>query len=212
MKALKGSSFMVMVFLILCMSLLLVSAGTAAAQAKNSQPAAKSRPALSSDDCLKCHEAPPTDIAAAGGKHKDVGCTGCHNGHPPTVKKPIPLCNDCHMGKAHFELKGCLGCHKNPHTPLKISFANNVTDPCLTCHTPQIDQLRKNKSKHTALDCSKCHDVHRKIPQCTQCHKPHSTEMTAGDCKKCHKPHMPTRVTYAADTPSKDCGACHAMF
>jgi len=124
-------------------------------------------PALANDDCGKCHAAPPADLAASGGKHKDVGCTGCHAGHPPTVKKPIPQCSDCHMGKPHFELKGCLGCHKNPHTPLKISFANNVTDACLTCHAPQIEQLKKNKSKHTALDCSRCHDVHRKMPQYT---------------------------------------------
>jgi hypothetical protein len=113
------------------------------------------------------------------------------------------------MGKSHYELKGCLGCHKNPHTPLNITFTGKVTDACLTCHTAQMDQLKKYKSKHTALDCSTCHSVHRKVPQCTQCHKPHSAEMVVADCKKCHKAHMPTVVTYADSTPSKDCGACH---
>ncbi len=198
MKALKRISITVVCFLV---ALFLFHAGTASAA---------QQPSLANDDCVKCHANPPADIAAAGKKHKDVGCTGCHVGHPPTVKKPIPQCSDCHMGKPHFEIKGCLGCHKNPHTPLNISFANNVTDPCLSCHTQQIEQLRKFKSKHSALDCSRCHDVHRKIPQCTQCHKPHSADMTAADCKKCHKPHMPTQVTYAAETPSKDCGACHS--
>jgi hypothetical protein len=199
MKALRSSSIMVCALLFLCITIFLMYAGVA--------PAA---PALTNDVCVMCHPNPPADLAANGGKHKDVGCTGCHNGHPPTVKKPIPQCNDCHGGKPHFELKGCLGCHTNPHTPLKISFANNVTDACLTCHAQQIEQLRKFKSKHSALNCSMCHDVHRKIPQCTQCHKPHSAEMTAGDCKKCHKPHMPTQVAYADDVPSKDCGACHS--
>jgi hypothetical protein len=165
---------------------------------------------LTDDDCAKCHAAPPADLKAAGGKHQGVGCTGCHVGHPPTVKKPIPQCNDCHAGKSHFELKGCLGCHTNPHTPLKITFASDITDACLTCHTQQIEQLRKYKSKHSALHCSMCHDVHRKIPECTQCHQPHAADMSAAECKKCHKPHMPTEVTYAADTPSKDCGACHS--
>jgi hypothetical protein len=188
-------------FVFFLVTLFLVCSGIALAQPKS---------ALTNDDCQKCHTAPPTDLAAAGAKHKDVGCVGCHAGHPPTVKKPIPQCNDCHAGKPHFDLKGCLNCHKNPHTPLNISFAGNVTDACLTCHAPQIEQLRKFKSKHTALDCSACHDVHRKIPQCTKCHKPHSADMAAADCKKCHKPHMPTVVTYAADIPSKDCGACHA--
>jgi hypothetical protein len=173
------------------------------------QGTAQTNPALTNEDCVKCHAAPSADLAASGRKHKDVGCEGCHIGHPPAVKKPIPQCSDCHMGKAHYELKGCLSCHKNPHTPMNISFSGNVTDACLTCHTPQIEQLRNNKSKHTSLDCSTCHDVHRKIPQCTQCHEPHSAEMTAADCKKCHKPHMPTVVTYDADIPSRDCGACH---
>jgi hypothetical protein len=198
MKALKSCGLLIFLCLV---TVFLAWSGAAQAQPQSG---------LSNDDCVKCHAAPPADLAASGGKHKDVGCSGCHVGHPPTVKKPIPQCNDCHMGKPHFELKGCLGCHKNPHTPLKISFANNITDACLTCHTTQIEQLRKNKSKHTALYCSTCHDVHRKIPQCTQCHKPHSAEMVAADCKKCHNPHMPTVVTYAADIPSKDCAACHS--
>jgi predicted CXXCH cytochrome family protein len=200
MKLSKGSSLIMVFLLVMGISVLLLYSGTAPAQTKV---------VLSNDDCVKCHNAPPSDLAASGGKHKDVGCTGCHEGHPPTVKKPIPQCSNCHMGKPHFELKGCLGCHRNPHTPLKITFANNITDACLTCHTQQIAQLRENKSRHTAQNCSFCHDVHRKKPECTQCHKPHSAEMTAADCKKCHKAHMPKAVTYAAETPSKFCAACH---
>ena len=200
MTSVKKNGFLFVALLLMGIPLFLMYCGAASAQSK---------PVLTDDDCVKCHATPPADLAASGGKHKDVGCMGCHVGHPPTVKKPIPQCNDCHMGKSHYELKGCLGCHKNPHTPLNITFAGNITEACLTCHTQQIEQLRNNKSKHTALDCSACHDVHRKIPQCTQCHKPHSAEMVAADCRKCHKPHMPTVVTYAADIPSKDCGACH---
>jgi hypothetical protein len=198
MKESKISSLVVVYF---ALALFLVCSGIAAAQPQAT---------LTNDDCAKCHTAPPADISTAGGKHKDVGCTGCHEGHPPTVKKPIPQCNQCHMGKPHYELKGCLSCHKNPHTPLNITFAGKVTDACLTCHTKQNDQLKQFKSKHSALDCSTCHDVHRKVPQCTQCHKPHSAEMVVADCKKCHKAHMPKVVTYADNTPSKDCGACHS--
>lgn len=204
MKASKRSSLMV-VFLSLIAGVVFLIYSGAPAQTKPAQP----KPALTNEDCMKCHDAQPADVTAAGGKHKDLGCLGCHVGHPPTVKKPIPKCGDCHMGKAHFELKGCLNCHKNPHTPLNISFAGNVTDACTTCHTQQIAQLKDNKSKHTALDCSACHSVHRKVPQCNQCHKPHSAEMVVADCKKCHKAHMPKAVTYTAEIPSKDCGACH---
>ncbi|WP_224961449.1 cytochrome C [Geomonas subterranea] len=180
--------------------------GTAAA-ADPAQPTA----VLSNTDCVKCHEQPPKDIAAAGGKHKtEVTCQDCHVGHPPKVKKPIPQCSQCHEGKPHYKLQGCLGCHSNPHTPKNIKFGNNVTDPCLTCHTGQIEQLRSFKSKHSALNCSFCHNVHGRIPACTQCHKPHANDMTAKDCSVCHQAHKPADVTYKSDTPSKMCAACHS--
>ena len=204
MDGVKRSSFMVVFLLALGISLLLLSAVFVSAQTS-----AKGAPALSNSDCIKCHAGPPAAIAADGGKHKNVSCQDCHAGHRPASKNNIPECSQCHMGKPHFELKGCLGCHKNPHTPLKITFGSNVTEPCLTCHTQQIAQLRENKSKHTALGCSTCHSVHRKIPECLQCHKPHAADMVNSDCKGCHKPHMPKVVTYAADIPSKSCGACH---
>ena len=179
--------------------------GTAVA-ADPAQPAAT----LTSADCVKCHEQPPKDIAAAGGKHKtEVSCQDCHVGHPPKVKKPIPLCSQCHEDKPHYKLQGCLGCHSNPHTPKNIKFGNNVTDPCLTCHTGQIEQLRSFKSKHTALNCSFCHNVHGRIPDCTQCHKSHSAEIVQKDCKVCHQAHKPAAVTYKSDAPSKFCAACH---
>jgi len=163
-------------------------------------------------DCVKCHAKPPADIAEAGRAHKtSVSCLDCHVGHPPAVKHPIPQCSKCHSPseKPHFKLTGCLSCHKNPHRPKDISFGRNVTEPCLSCHTNQIKQLRENKSKHSALNCSFCHDVHGKIPQCTQCHQPHSSDMTAADCKSCHRAHMPKVVTYGTTIPNKYCGACH---
>lgn len=166
--------------------------------------------ALTNEDCAKCHTGPSADMASAGGKHAEVGCTGCHAGHPPAVKNNIPKCGDCHTGKAHFDLKNCLGCHTNPHTPRKVSFGPNVTDACLTCHAQkQMAQLTEHKSKHSALYCSTCHDVHGKKPSCTQCHKPHAADMTADECRQCHKAHMPTDVTYSSNIPSKDCAACH---
>jgi hypothetical protein len=165
---------------------------------------------LTSADCIKCHVKPVEDIAAKGGKHKtEISCQDCHVGHPPAVKKIIPQCSQCHEGKPHFKLQNCLSCHKNPHTPKLITFAKNTTDPCLTCHTPQIAKLKANPSKHSALACAFCHDVHGKIPQCTQCHKSHSADIAQADCKRCHQAHMPKAVTYAGDIPSKQCAACH---
>ena len=167
-------------------------------------------PKLLNNDCVKCHKKPSTDIAAAGAKHKTaIGCQDCHNGHPPAIRKIIPLCSQCHEDKPHYKLAACSSCHSNPHTPLNIKFGKNVTDACLTCHSGQIDKLRDNKSKHTALFCSTCHDTHGKIPDCTQCHKAHFAEQTNADCKKCHQAHMPKNVVYNDKTPSKDCAGCH---
>ncbi len=172
--------------------------------------AAADKTGLAPEDCGKCHQAPPADIAAAGGKHKsDVSCLDCHPGHRPAVKNNVPKCSSCHDGKPHYQMKACLECHKNPHKPLDIVIGGKVTEPCLTCHAGQIKQLKETPSKHTALFCTGCHDVHRKIPECVKCHRPHSAEMVQADCKKCHKAHKPKVVAYGADVPNKDCGACH---
>jgi predicted CXXCH cytochrome family protein len=181
--------------------------------------AAPAKAVLSNADCVKCHTKPVESIETKGGAHKSqIGCQDCHVGHPPAVpgKKIIPQCSMCHSDKPHYKLANCLSCHNNPHTPKIISFGKNVTDPCLTCHSPQIVKLRENKSKHTALNCSACHDVHGKIPACTQCHKLatapgsyHSTEVVQADCKKCHQAHMPKVVTYGKETANKYCAACH---
>jgi len=176
------------------------------------EPANLAAPALSNADCVKCHAKPAADIEAKGMAHKtSVGCQDCHVGHPPAVPKKdiIPSCNMCHTGKPHYKLSGCLSCHRNPHTPKVITFGRDLTDPCLACHTQQIAKLKANPSKHTKLNCSFCHDVHRKIPQCVQCHKSHSADIGADDCKKCHQAHMPTVITYGNDTPNKLCAACH---
>lgn len=181
----------------------------AAPQDAKAAPAVKV--ALGSDDCIKCHAKPPADITANGGKHKKVSCQDCHVGHPPSVpaKSIIPKCSNCHTGKPHFELKDCLACHTNPHTPRNIKIGANITDPCLTCHTKQIQQLRETKTKHSLLNCSTCHSTkHPNVPECLKCHKPHSSDMVAADCKKCHQAHAPKPATYD-DVPAKFCAGCH---
>ncbi len=176
---------------------------------RSSEAEESTTPVLLDTDCVKCHSGPPADIAAAGGAHKFVPCQGCHEGHRPKSKNNIPSCDECHAEEPHFELKGCLDCHQNPHRPKDIILPKNLTDPCLTCHTDQQEQLQANKSKHSAQYCTTCHDVHGKKPQCTDCHSPHSEDMNAGDCRLCHKAHKPRVVTYPDSIPNKMCAACH---
>jgi hypothetical protein len=168
-------------------------------------------PELTPDLCIMCHKQTPIDIASAGGKHKTkVTCLDCHEGHRPLVLDNIPQCSNCHEGSPHFELQQCMGCHANPHTPLNITLADNLTDPCLTCHTEQIGQLKEHPSRHTDLACTNCHsDKHGRIPNCMECHTPHGPEMVMNDCITCHRVHMPLAVMYPEDTPSKSCAACH---
>lgn len=183
---------------------------TAGAMAPLASAAVEARPALSPDDCAKCHDAAPKAIEEAGGKHKtSVTCIDCHQGHPPKDADIIPQCSMCHSGKEHYKLDNCLRCHSNPHTPLAISFNEDHTDACLTCHTEQIDQLRKQPTKHTELFCSNCHTQHGEIPECTTCHAPHASDMVQADCLACHKAHMPKPVTYPDDISSKHCASCH---
>lgn len=166
---------------------------------------------LSQADCIKCHDQAPQDIASNGAAHKTkITCVDCHTGHPPKVKKIIPVCSQCHSGNDHFKLPNCTSCHKNPHTPLVINLGKDLTAPCLTCHTEQMAQLQQKKSKHTAVACSNCHrDKHKFVPNCADCHSPHIQGQTQADCLICHKPHMPLEVSYPDSTPSKACAACH---
>jgi hypothetical protein len=165
-------------------------------------------PPYANSDCVRCHPGPVHDMATAGKKHRYVPCMGCHEDHPPDGKTPIAPCTKCHLTTrmAHFTIGGCLTCHTNPHTPLNIMFRGKVD--CMYCHASQGERLKLSRNKHSALDCTACHDVHRKVPKCAKCHQPHLLNPLAS-CNQCHKAHTPRFVAYPADIPSNDCGECH---
>jgi hypothetical protein len=197
----------------LCLCCLLTTGfSTAQAADKDAQttPTEGQKAALTESDCSKCHTEAPQDIAEKGGAHKtSVTCMDCHAGHPPNVMEIIPQCSQCHSGKSHYELEGCLQCHSNPHAPLELSLAKNLTAPCLTCHEPQKVQLNQFKSFHSTMDCTACHSKHGAVPECMSCHQGHSPAMVQADCKNCHKAHMPLAVTFSKDLESKQCQGCH---
>ena len=167
---------------------------------------------LTNSDCIKCHPAVVKKNMENGAKHRtEVACKDCHRGHPPMVPKEkiIPKCSQCHQGKPHYKLQNCLGCHTDPHTPLNITFAGDITKPCLTCHAAQGKELQAHPSAHTKLACTECHDVHKKIPNCLDCHDAHVEGQKMKDCLACHPAHSPLVITYGPDVPNVYCGACH---
>lgn len=173
---------------------------------------------LQNTDCSKCHDSQPTDIVKNGGKHKTaIGCLDCHLEHLPLGKETIPQCSMCHDASAqkHFAVGDrtvCLGCHRNPHTPLDVTVDDvpAVSLVCKTCHAEKGDEFAKFPSKHAQKNCTHCHPTkHKQIQKCLTCHEPHAKFMVYDDCLRCHKPHSPLDIRYADDTPSQYCGACH---
>lgn len=53
----------------------------------------------------------------------------------------------CHSRSKHYELKGCTACH-NPHQPLAVVLKGDITEPCLTCHSGEGEELAAYPSKH----------------------------------------------------------------
>ena len=165
---------------------------------------------LEPSDCVKCHASIVKAYNENGKAHQSkITCIDCHRGHPPAVRDVIPLCSQCHSGKAHFDLKNCLSCHANPHTPLNLRLTRTLTSECTTCHEGQIKQLQANPSIHTTLACTACHTRHGFVPECFACHKGHLDTMTQADCTGCHPAHRPLVVSYTEKVPSEYCGSCH---
>jgi hypothetical protein len=165
---------------------------------------------LTPADCVKCHKKEPATISASGGKHRTaVTCIDCHEEHLPWGKNTIPKCSKCHKGKSHFELENCLACHSDPHQPLNLKLAADVTGPCLTCHEQQGKEFKEFPSAHAKQSCTFCHNVHGQIPECFKCHKPHAQGQTMDDCLTCHPAHHPLQISYPLTTPRAFCVPCH---
>ncbi|MBW1678349.1 MAG: hypothetical protein JRJ79_17590 [Deltaproteobacteria bacterium] len=135
-------------------------------------------------------------FSGRGGLHKtEVGCTDCHEEHPPHGEHTIQTCDSCHAPEdnAHYALKDCRICHY-PHYPLEIDFAktDEVKTVCLTCHSDQGEEMEAHPSEHAGLDCKECHVAHGEATSCKECHDAHTDEMTYQGCLRCHKPHRPT--------------------
>jgi hypothetical protein len=181
--------------------------GQVSARAETAQAAG-----ISDAQCVACHDREPQIIAQTGGLHKTaVGCQDCHTEHPPKGTNAIPQCSMCHSGKPHYELADCNTCHSEVHAPMDLTITGSVTEPCLTCHPAQGQELQANPSVHTDLACNECHTKHREIPPCMNCHAKHTEDQDFNACVSCHPVHMPLKVSYKSDTPDRYCTVCHPV-
>ncbi|MEJ2199829.1 MAG: cytochrome c3 family protein, partial [Desulfuromonadaceae bacterium] len=161
-------------------------------------------------DCIDCHDEEGQFLATRGAAHQEVGCRGCHVGHPLEGRKPYSDCNECHDpgAKAHYALADCASCH-NPHKPLDVDFSalTESKSICLGCHEDPVPAVADNP--HAEVGCSECHQLHAEMPQCASCHEPHSTTMVQQDCLGCHPAHAPGSVRLDTSLSTDLCQSCH---
>ncbi len=140
--------------------------------------------------CSSCHKKEAKQIKKHASKHTtEVACVDCH----ADKHGFIPECNACHESHSPDidpnDSTSCMVCHP-VHMPTKIVYGVETSSTiCAGCHGEAYDLLQKNRTKHTELTCAKCHDVHKKIPDCGDCHGiPHSKTMMhdTSKCGDCH--------------------------
>ncbi|OHB26361.1 MAG: hypothetical protein A2X84_07240 [Desulfuromonadaceae bacterium GWC2_58_13] len=173
---------------------------------------AETKPRVTPRDCIDCHEDEGKALADLGAAHKEVGCRGCHVGHPLEGRKPYSDCGECHDpgASAHYSLTGCASCH-NPHKPRAVDFSalTSAKTLCASCHADPVKIEEGIANPHAELACNECHLVHREIPQCANCHEPHAKSMVQKDCLSCHPAHNPKSIQLDTKQPIDLCVSCH---
>ena len=127
------------------------------------------------------------------GGHKNRTCSDCH-GTEPTELGDLPQCTKCHtphLKDAEWDRSTCLGCHDNPHIPLKNAvFKGTLTkEMCSACHNDIYQILTVYDSKHNQKvpACINCHPKHRAAKSCQSCHMQHGGFHPGSNCNTCHR-------------------------
>lgn len=130
------------------------------------------------------------------GGHKNLTCGDCHD-TDVTRLDVLPQCTKCHPPNLPPHLIGaqwnrsvCLGCHDNPHLPIKnATFKGTLTkEMCAPCHSNIYRILTTYDSKHNknVPACTNCHPKHRKASSCMTCHSAHGSPHQGSECYSCH--------------------------
>ena len=167
-------------------------------------------------DCGQCHVGQFANLKDSGGKHR-FSCQECHEVfHAYSPRKNnydelMPLCASCHGEQHGPKQTDCLGCHQNPHAPLRVPAMERLGASCADCHAGPKQELTQFPSMHTEQDCQSCHhEKHGYIPNCLECHEGHYESQSLKDCKSCHqRVHAPLKIKLPANSALQTCSACH---
>jgi len=196
-------------------------------------PGAARAAALTTQECLNCHNAMPARLVDAklfqSSVHSALGCTACHSDVKAFPHIPAPkevACRECHggiegdysqsvhaavWGKWKLKYSACLECHGNPHAilaktnPRSPVYPLNLPRTCGSCHGSPAMARRYGIANVYGLYIDSIHGFAL-------------TEdglLVAATCASCHGAHRilgandPQSRTYRNNVPAT-CGSCHA--
>lgn len=166
-------------------------------------------------ECGRCHTLHFGQLKKDGGRHR-FDCRDCHqvfhayNPRKANYAEIMPKCGECHGTPHGTKQVECLGCHVNPHAPVRAPAVAKLAGLCADCHVSPADQMKAAPSAHAKLACEVCHsERHGRVPVCSECHKPHFAAQAAPACLQCHPAHRPLETKFVADSDAKTCAACH---
>ncbi len=153
-------------------------------------------------NCMNCHAFHKESSTNTGtgfwklmgeGGHRNLTCGACH-GTDVMQLGALPQCTKCHaphLAGAQWERSVCLGCHSNPHIPVKNAVFTGTPpkEACGACHNDEYQALTGYNSKHNRLpSCASCHPKHGEKLACTTCHttNAHDTFHPGAQCDSCH--------------------------
>ncbi len=125
------------------------------------------------------------------GGHRNRTCGDCH-GTDPRLLEELPQCTKCHIPHlkgTQWDRSICLGCHNDPHLPVKKAvFSGTITkEMCAACHDAVYRTLTTYNSKHNNQpSCTSCHPKHGEAITCMECHSPHGPLHKGSECSSCH--------------------------
>jgi len=153
-------------------------------------------------------------------------CAECHDDVSAAFKMNVhqtggAVCTDCHGDGAKHVVEGAAG----TIMAFKGETALEKSKSCLKCHHKNAGQFLGGSHAKAAMDCTKCHSVHKQkymahpSKLCVSCHQDvfaefqlnerHRLQEGILECTTCHDPHGPAIRERLAGFKHEACLKCH---